>query len=490
MSLPTEVPNIIMQTSFSKPEDHIRVLIDQRFPGWKYQHYVDDEIIEYFHSHPLPEFPHILKKFHEFSKGQHKADLFRYYFLYIEGGVFMDSDAMIETEIQHIIKNYRCVFVRSFMETPHLYNGFIAVDKQNPIIYRALQHAYHTENHTLLRHYHYLCEELLRIYQELCLPNTKVYQEINKIHDGYGGSIIVDEEGKKMMSHYFFSKVIPITVQNYLGTNPHSVEVDIDSFHPQRETRWNEYHRNEWNEFDPKVLTVYDTGVTLKRIGRPHDGGYVIVKDIQDYDFFLSCGIADDISFEDAFLDEYPDVECICFDGTISSFPKSRHPMQWVPKNIGCNNNRETTNLKDYLQNYERIFLKMDIEGSEFNWIEAMKSSDLDRFQQIVMEIHWPFDTYRCAMLSKLNETHYIIHIHGNNYCNRDMGPIGRTFDGTETFLAKDGSPWRLPEVMEITYLHKKCVDPNIVKKISKTFPTPIDHPNNPYAPDITFTIS
>ena len=42
--------------------------------------------------------------------GAHKADLFRYYYLYINGGVYIDSDLMITTNIENIILNYDLVY--------------------------------------------------------------------------------------------------------------------------------------------------------------------------------------------------------------------------------------------------------------------------------------------------------------------------------------------------------------------------------------------
>ena len=46
--------------------------------------------------------------------------------------------------------------------------------------------------------------------------------------------------------------------------------------------------------------------------------------------------------------------------------------------------------------------VKMDIEGSEFNWLDYMREDELDNFSQIVLEVHWPFDIYRSNMLKNL----------------------------------------------------------------------------------------
>jgi len=206
------IPKIIMQTAKDKPERYIIDIINNKCPGWKYIHFVDSEIIQYFKENPNKEFPNIIEKFNSFSKGQHKADLFRYYYLYLNGGIFMDSDAIFEVNIDYTISSYDGVFVKSFMPNTHLFNGFIATYPKNPIIYDALKHAYETEDIILQEHYHYFCEELWRIYNKHNPINTKIYQECNKHHEGYGGSVILDDNGVKIISHYWKSKKIPKSI--------------------------------------------------------------------------------------------------------------------------------------------------------------------------------------------------------------------------------------------------------------------------------------
>jgi len=77
------IPKIIMQTSVHKQPEYIINIIKNKCPGWDYVHFTDDEIIKYFQENPIDELPNIIDKFKSFSKGQHKADLFRYYFLYL-----------------------------------------------------------------------------------------------------------------------------------------------------------------------------------------------------------------------------------------------------------------------------------------------------------------------------------------------------------------------------------------------------------------------
>lgn len=248
---------------------------------------------------------------------------------------------------------------------------------------------------------------------------------------------------------------------------------------PYLYTEWNNYNKDELHRFDYRVLTSYEIPNQLIRIGPNQDGGYIIADGLE-YDLFISCGIANDIRFEDAFLDIYK-TTCFAFDGTISSFPSHKNNMKWIPKNIGYINTEKTTNLQEYIKNNHNIFLKMDIEGSEFNWIDSMSIDDLQRFSQIVIEFHWPFDIYRMNMLKKLNETHYIIHIHGNNYCDRDIPkglPSGRSYDGTVLIHNESLQQIRLPEVFEVTYINKKLFDDT--SKINKKeiiYPINLDYP-------------
>tara|TARA_A100001037_G_C15079103_1_gene603297 strand:- start:743 stop:1453 length:711 start_codon:yes stop_codon:yes gene_type:complete len=210
MASDKKIPKIIMQSSKEKQEPYVVNIIKRKCPNWSYRHFVDSEIIQYFKDNPIPEFPNIIEKFNSFSKGCHKADIFRYYYLYLNGGVFLDSDAIFEADISEIIKTYDSVFVKSFINNPiHLFNGFIATYPKSPIIYEALNHAYNTDDSRLKQTYHYFCKELLKIYNRHNLPNMKVYQEVNRWHEGYDGSTIENNNGDLLISHYFVHKKVP-----------------------------------------------------------------------------------------------------------------------------------------------------------------------------------------------------------------------------------------------------------------------------------------
>jgi hypothetical protein len=264
-----------------------------------------------------------------------------------------------------------------------------------------------------------------------------------------------------------------LLIEYFGDENKHMCIIRKDTY---LHTDWNNYNKFELNEFDYRILNTYKIPNNLVRLGPKEDGGYVIA-DGFNYDLFISCGIANDIRFEESFLDIYK-IKCIAFDGTIQLFPYHRNNIEWIPKNIGYLNTDKTTNLKEYIQTNQKIFLKMDIEGSEFNWLDSMTETELDNFSQIVLEVHWPFDIYRMNMLKKLNKTYYIIHIHGNNY-------------GDEKVIINNHKipQINLPEVFEVTYINKKLCDYSSVEMKEIQFPTILDYPNNPNADDIYFSI-
>lgn len=662
------IPKILFQTDKISLDKYVTDMICASIgPEWKYEFYNDDDVIQFFINNPIGDLPDIVKKYNAIKMGPHKADLFRYYYLYINGGFFMDSDAMVYVNMDTIVKDYNFVSVKSHHKPGLLFQGILGASPKNEIIKQALYKGYNTDPNILTNNYHHFCKELydivkekdygynIKLYEERrsssndgddifegatilfkhywlskkipihttpyteeftkiydtnywikgsgtgsYIENTKVYNKyiidfiknnkINSVTDigcgdwqssyliynqfdniDYVGldcvnsvietnkknhpkykfyrmdilcniDLIRDSELyiiKDVLQHWklidiynFLDKLITknfkyIIITNngnqrcddlelnnigngrglnsrFLPLRKYNAELLLEYFGDENKhvciirkeaglikyTDWNNYNKSELNTFDYRILNTYKIPNALVRVGPKVDGGYVIADGFK-YDLFISCGISNDVRFEEAFLNIHK-IRCVAFDGTIQSFPSHKNNMEWIPKNIGYSNTEKTTNLKEYIQNKNKIFLKMDIEGSEFNWLDSMSETELDNFSQIVIEIHWPFDTYRMNMLKKLNKTHYIIHIHGNNYCDKDIPkhlPSGRTYDGTVTINNSSLGDIKLPEVFEVTYINKKLCDPLSVEMKEIQFPTILDYPNNPNAKDISFSI-
>lgn len=167
---------------------------------------------------------------------------------------------------------------------------------------------------------------------------------------------------------------------------------------------------------NPNVLTCFKSPFPKLRIGKDYDGGYIIA-DIPNvnYNIIIAGGIANDISFEEDFIKKYKNVKCFAYDGTIEYLPTDNDKINFIKKNIGSYNDDSNTNLHDIIDANDNIFIKMDIEGYEIQWINSLSNDQINKFYQIVMEFHRPFTQKEVDVFNKINKNHYLIHFHGNN---------------------------------------------------------------------------
>ena len=198
------------------------------------------------------------------------------------------------------------------------------------------------------------------------------------------------------------------------------------------------------------------------RLGKIYDGGYVIY-DIPNvnYDVCICGGIGDDMSFEEAFVNKYPNIECIAFDGTIDSLPASNNKITFIKKNLGNINTDYISNLQEYFSKYNNIFMKIDIEGGEIPLFHSMSDDDLKKIRQIVIEFH---NAYEQDIPTKISKTHWLVHFHGNNCCGVNSNGV--------------------PNIFECTYVLK--TDNEIVEFNDEPIPNLIDYPNDPNKSDIS----
>lgn len=225
----------------------------------------------------------------------------------------------------------------------------------------------------------------------------------------------------------------------------------------------------------------------LVRIGRDYDGGYLVSKsDIEKSDVLLGLGINDDWSFEEDFLSRKK-VSIYAYDASVSEkyFFKqliksafridnlkffvhwlnvlskyrkffSQSNVHHIQKFVGLNikSNQHCT-FMDVLNQTERknIFLKIDIEGSEYRFLHDIVASE-ERITGMVLELH-DVDIHLKAIEKFINQLSLnLVHIHANNYA-----PISADDD--------------LPIVLELTFSKYSNVSTDY------KLPHPLDMPNN-----------
>lgn len=216
-------------------------------------------------------------------------------------------------------------------------------------------------------------------------------------------------------------------------------------------------------QFD--YLLVYKSPYNKIRLGKNNDGGYVIA-DIPDvkYDLFLSGGVSNDDSFEMAFLNKYQNIPCIMFDGTCDYTPKLDN-VQFIKKNLGKINDDKISNFESYFDNYNDIFVKLDIEGGENELFESITDDNLKKIKQLVIEFH---SARQITIPTRLSKTHWLIHLHGNN-----CGGVSN-IDGID-----------IPNVFECTYIRKDNINDLELNNVIIPHPK-LDQPNKNRRRDIT----
>ena len=180
------------------------------------------------------------------------------------------------------------------------------------------------------------------------------------------------------------------------------------------------------------------------------------------YDLLLSGGVGGDIGFEKKFVKKY-NVNCYCFDGTEQSgygLTKNEPKIKYVNKNVGPKNTESITNFNFAFKHYNNIFIKLDIEGSEFPLFNSFTNEQLKKIRQLVVEYHFPDREEKWEALKKLTKTHYLVHYHANN-----NNPLLYSINYQT-----------IPAVFECTYVRKDLMNnPGLNKE---PFPTKLDARN------------
>ncbi len=218
-------------------------------------------------------------------------------------------------------------------------------------------------------------------------------------------------------------------------------------------------------------------GVSLIRIGRVNDGGYIMSDDFDHDDkIAYSFGICDDVSWDKDMASRGYDV--FMYDHTINGLPEENPRFHWSKLGIadGYIQNDMLKTLDDLIkanhhEDKHNMILKMDVEKAEWGFFEMVSSETLSRFSQILIEFHGinepNLQARILAALRKLNMTHKPVHIHGQN--------IGHYVSlGTQTFC----------DQIEVSYVRRDKY--SLDDEYDVNLPLDIDMPARSYIPEIS----
>ncbi len=189
--------------------------------------------------------------------------------------------------------------------------------------------------------------------------------------------------------------------------------------------------RQAWlNELRPVTLT----NCSFKRFGSKNDGGYVMCENLlSEVTSGYSYGIGgnDDWGCEVSKTYNIPMHQYDCFKPPKLTCKGGR----FVPHNECVGPRTETVQSRffDTISNQivkngdsgERLIVKMDVEGAEWESLLATPDEVLARIDQLPMELHGVDDVPLLRVLEKLKRNFHLVHLHFNNWaCKPELAPF------------------------------------------------------------------
>lgn len=172
----------------------------------------------------------------------------------------------------------------------------------------------------------------------------------------------------------------------------------------------------------------------LKRFGSANDGGYLMCENlIEPIDAAYSYGVGsnDDWGCEVSRRYHVPVHEYDCFDPARPLC--NGGTLVFHNECVGDRTSSRASRFFDTLENQirkngqtaERVIIKMDIEGAEWDALLATPDELLASIPQISMEMHGYDDPKIVEVLRKLRRHFYLVNLHFNNWsCTTKAAPL------------------------------------------------------------------
>ena len=207
------IPKTVVQTSLKRPpEPIIHRTMSVLGEEFSYAHFDDDAILKFFEDHPLSDLPNVSERFKELKSGEHKADLFRYYYLYVCGGVYFDTDVLIVTSLSPYISNNDFVSVTAGNVGGALFQGFLAASPGHPVLLRAVLDVCETSDQSLASDHHILCKNLQFFLNEYLEENSAARYStllLSEVPHNRHVAKSLDDKGDTVLYHYWKRRYPP-----------------------------------------------------------------------------------------------------------------------------------------------------------------------------------------------------------------------------------------------------------------------------------------
>lgn len=168
------IPKRIFQTSKKKlPNSIVRRTLRTVGDAFQYQHFNDADILKFFQDHPIAGVQGVKERFLSLRSGEHKADLFRYYYLYVAGGVYFDTDVLLVSDLKFLLASRDFVSVATDNVDGALFQGFLAAVPGHPVLLQAVRDVCEISDKELALDHHVLCKNLKAFLDDYLEKNVK-----------------------------------------------------------------------------------------------------------------------------------------------------------------------------------------------------------------------------------------------------------------------------------------------------------------------------
>ena len=136
------IPKNLIQTYHGDLPFHISDQMESFLsPEWEYKIFNEESMNEYIQASATPEF---INAFHTLANGKKKSIWFRFYWIFLEGGVYLDSDILPSQPLDSFIQNNSIILVQD--TNPNFYRiQMFAAEKNHPLMKQMVQILLHDD---------------------------------------------------------------------------------------------------------------------------------------------------------------------------------------------------------------------------------------------------------------------------------------------------------------------------------------------------------
>lgn len=195
-----KIPKVIILTikDKSKIPNYIIRQYQHFAPSYKLLIFDDEDCKDFLKREYGVEY---LQRFEEIELGAHKADFFRYAYLYKYGGVYFDVKTILLKNLTDILQDYNDNFYMVYTFTsypngsPMIYNGVIATYPKNKVMYEVLQTIFYQKD---LSNYYRILIDTTEIIRKK-ITDKQIKLGVNELQSN--GRLIIFKEDIKPRHH-------------------------------------------------------------------------------------------------------------------------------------------------------------------------------------------------------------------------------------------------------------------------------------------------